>query len=113
MGSHQKGDRFQYVMGLAQTTFLTMNMASGVAGAYDTAGAITWAAIPVGAFVPPTASEISVLAQNTWKQSAIAALVVAPNANYGARSNVSGNFPWIDLEANSQPPFVTAGAYDA
>jgi hypothetical protein len=109
MGSHQKGDRFQYVMGLAQTTFLTMNMASGVAGAYDTAGAITWAAIPVGAFVPPTASEISVLAQNTWKQSAIAALVVAPNANYGARSNVSGNFPWIDLEANSQPPFVTAG----
>ena len=109
MGSKQYGNRFQYTVGVAQTSPNTVLMAVGPVGAVSPT-AITWVALPVGNFVPPTATEIYVIASNTWKQGANAAVAVAPNNSYGARSEVAGNFSFIELEANSQPPFNVATA---
>ena len=106
-GSIQKGNRFQYVIGLAQTTQARI-MALGPAGAV-TSTSITWVAVATGAQVPPTASEIFVVASNTWMQGSNAAIAVAPNNNYGARSDIAGNISIIEMEANSQPPFNVAG----
>lgn len=74
----QMGEDVQYVVAAGTNVATGRVMASGTAGNVSTP---TYVAVAVGAFVPPTASLISV---NVSAQSSLEALV-APNASYGGK----------------------------
>lgn len=77
LGSKQFGRRTQYAVGLAQTS-APIVMASG------NVGVGSWVAVATGNFVPPTASEISVVLVNGSVTAAI-----APNNSYTAGASTS------------------------
>lgn len=88
----QKGTKASYVVGSNPTASLTM--ISGASGNPDTP---IWTGVPVGNFVPSTASEIVVnlIGASTTGQYTIA----APNNSYGAGNNPSDPPPMSRVEA--------------
>lgn len=86
-GTWQLGAKVQYVVGLASTTTSLPFLAQGVFGSPTTP---TWNVQPVGALVPPTATVIygtAYVANGT--------VMVAPNANYGARNSITAPAPLV------------------
>lgn len=96
-GTRQRGNRTQYVLGLAQTT--TLPNIGGVSGAGTfSASAPVWAAVTVqgnGFYVPTTASEIGILWTNVYANAAQRGLQVAPSDQYGGHA--SNNPPPLSL----------------
>ena len=90
-GTWQINNLAQFIVGLAQTAVLPV-MATGNSGSPSTG---VYTALAVGAFVPPTASSIEVLAVPNNTPSIIA---VAPNNSYGSY-----------LSATNPPPIGATG----
>lgn len=97
LGTWQFGRRAQYLVGLAQTTALPA-VASGVNGAYS-ATSPTWVTPSVATLVPSTASEIFLLAANSYKNGTNAGISIAPTNSYSGYTSASGNVPWFDTNA--------------
>lgn len=89
----QAGRRVQYVVAAGSNLTAMPQMAAGTAGNVSTP---TWVAVAVGAFVPSTASIVSVAAvcPGTSTQA-----TVAPNNSYGA-SNSTTNPPPLNVNCN-------------
>jgi len=87
----QYGKRVQYV---ANGTNYLPSMASGAVGSISTP---TWVAIPVGAFIPPSASVIRGMIRTNNAAGGTGAML-APNNTYGAFNSLI-NPPPIDVEA--------------
>ena len=85
LGTLQMGRQAHYVVGGANLSGLPL-MASGLAGSITTP---TWSGVSVSGFVPPTASQISVV---TYTLSGYG-IAVAPNSSYGAYSSTSNPPP--------------------
>jgi hypothetical protein len=89
----QYGRRVQYtVTGVSPNAGMPL-MASGTAGNTSTP---TWVAIPVGSYVPPTASDILGTTHNTSGQRTI----MAPNNTYGGVGSTT-NAPYLDNATGS------------
>lgn len=84
MGTLQRGNRVQYVGGLAQTTVIPV-MASGVAGAGIDTASPTWVSFAWANFAPPTCAEIigTLHAQG-------GNIVLAANNSYSGRNQTNG-----------------------
>lgn len=95
-GTWQFGRRAQYVVGLAQTSVLPV-MASGITG---TCGVGTYTAVAVGNYVPPTASEIEVIAGNGYNGAGLSGVCVAPNNAYG--TDLSANLPPLATDTTAR-----------
>lgn len=106
LGSWQFGRRAQYVVGLAQCSFLP-TILSGTSGTYS-ATAPTWAAQSVSNVVPTTASEIFIVASNNRRATGQTAFQVAPNNSYSGYESSTDNVPPIDTGAGT-----TQGAFSA
>jgi hypothetical protein len=83
----QVGNRAQYVVVAASTTPNLPIMISGNSGNITTP---TWTAVSVSAYVPPTASVISVVAHISGNQEK---MMAAPNNQYGAYDSESNPPP--------------------
>lgn len=86
-GTWQLGRRAQYIVGLAQTTRMPQ-AAVGIAG---TPGTGTYVAVPLGAFVPSTASAVVFSAANVAGRT----IVVAPNNSYGGYGSTTNPPPFM------------------
>lgn len=102
MGSWQFGNRFQYKLGLAQTT-KTVVVAEGVQGGYS-ATAPTWTTPSVAGIVPPTAQEICLIISNTYKGGGNSGLQLAPTTAYKGYQDPNGLVPFFDT--NPTPVLV-------
>lgn len=90
--TRQLGIDTQYTPVAASTTVVLPNMANGVAGTASTTAPV-FAAIAVGLFVPPTASDIRIVVTNQYGASGGVSVGVAPNASYaGVASTNPGLF---------------------
>lgn len=77
----QLGRSAQYVVATGSPTTALPNIGNGTAGTYsDTAP--TWASVSVTGFVPSTASVIRIMANVSYNNASIAAVLVAPNSSY-------------------------------
>jgi hypothetical protein len=85
----QYGRRAQYVVTTGSAVTSAPAMASGVAGSTSTP---TWVAVAVAAFVPPTASAITVFA-NVGVASDNSQVIVAPNNSYGGFNSTTNPPP--------------------
>jgi hypothetical protein len=83
----QRGRESQYLVGSANVP-IAPNIANGVAGTWSVTSPAL-ASVAVAAFVPPTATQIKVLAAVRWKGAAGdgSGLLVAPNVNWGGTNN--------------------------
>jgi len=106
-GTWQLGRRAQYVVGLAQTAALPL-VVQGAVGTYS-GTTPTWSTQTVqgssgqNAFVPATASEISLLAAITGYKGGSGSLCgfqVAPNTSYRGYQDAGGNTAPFDNAAN-------------
>ena len=104
MGTWQLGRRAQYIVGLAQST-----MDSGAKGAYSSS-APTWSAVPVGSFVPTTASVIKVSVTTNYGVGANSLIYVAPNNSYAGYASTKPPF-FIGPDAVNSIA-ISAGAID-
>lgn len=89
MGTWQLGRTVQYVVGLAQTTGGPSGLlviATGVTGTYS-ATSPTLASVSVSRFVPPTASQIRLVATNQYQNGATGNVLVAPSTAWGGSNN--------------------------
>lgn len=94
-GFKQYGKTVRYVVAAGSNVPASPSMAAGVAGNYITP---TWVAISVSSFVPPTATKISILANQVSGGSN--GFIVAPNASYGT-FNSTTNPPPVALTGGS------------
>lgn len=81
----QKGRRAQYVVSAAVTTIVPV-ISSGIVGTAS-ATSPTYATASVAGFVPPTASEIFVLATMTYQAGGAGIMEWAPTTLYGGTNN--------------------------
>jgi hypothetical protein len=84
----QKGDRAVYVLGTNPAALIVIQ--SGTTGSVTVP---TWTSLATGAYVPTTASAITVQARGTTDDSS--GSIVAPNNSYGARSSSTITPPWM------------------
>ena len=98
-GSWQFGRKARFILGLAQTTGNLPTMITGVSGNISTPG---WTAVDTSAFVPTTASMISVGLHGNLTNCA-----VAPNQNYAGLTD-SSNAAW----GNGGSGFVGMGMFE-
>lgn len=85
----QYGRRVQYVVGASGNVIALPLMASGSFGTLS----VTYAAISVTAYVPPTASKIQFMGAGNIS-SGLQTVQVAPNPNYGSPSGATNQVPW-------------------
>jgi hypothetical protein len=97
MRTFQQGHKVSYVVTPATNTANLPIMANGTAGNINTP---TWVAIPVGAYVPPTAGTILVTAYSQGN------LILAPNNSYGPFESIT-NPPLVTIDANAMGIFVS------
>jgi hypothetical protein len=83
-GTWQLGRRAQYVVGLAQTANLPLAVGTGTTGSVTVP---TYTGFSLANFVPTTASIARVVVSGAL--AAATSFILAPNANYGARSSVT------------------------
>ena len=115
-GTWQFGNRAQYVVGLAQTSVIPV-MSVGAVGTYSNTSP-TLSAVAVANFVPPTASEIKIFAQNFHGSGSGAEMLVAPStawggANNGPRGSNSMAWPFYtnnSIAVSAQVDFIIEGA---
>jgi len=91
LGSIQLGNRAQYVIGGSglATSNIALLMASGNSSGYSITSP-TGTAVPVGSFVPPTATQITLNATGNWKGGG-SGILVAPNASWFGTANDGPN----------------------
>lgn len=86
VGSIQSGNRLQFVVGGANLPTV-VEAASGVAGNVTTP---TFVAVALSSLIPPIASEVQGLLSSNYSNDA--AMLLAPNANYGGNQSTN-NMP--------------------
>ena len=88
LGFRQFGRKVNYAVAAGSNLAALPIMAGGVAGSVSTP---TWVAVATGAYVPPTASHISVNATVSAGNSTI----VAPNNSYGGSASTTNQPPLV------------------
>jgi hypothetical protein len=86
----QKGRRAQYMVGTFGGNALAAlpNIANLNAGTFSPVAPV-WVAVSVVNFVPTTASEISIVATNSYGNNAAVSMQVAPNSNYSGSNSTN------------------------
>lgn len=82
----QDGRKVQYNLLATTNTTLAQAIANGAAGTYS-ANSPVLAAVSITSVVPPTASEINVLAATHWKNGTLSDVLVAPSTQWGGTNN--------------------------
>jgi hypothetical protein len=86
MGTYQFGRRVQYVVGLSSTTMARLVIDTAVSGTYSTT-APTLLSVSVADFVPPTASQITIMVSGNYNNAATSSVLVAPSTDWGGSDN--------------------------
>lgn len=84
--STQKGGNAQWTVVAGSNVAVSPNITNGIVGTYSTTSP-TLVTQSIALFVPPTATEISVMATGRWKLGAAASVLVAPNTGWGGTNN--------------------------
>ena len=95
----QKGRRAQYLVGTFGGNALAAlpNILLGTSGTFSNT-APAWTSQSISAFVPATASEITVVVVNTQNAGVASNMQVAPNSNYGGAQSAT-NWPPLQLSS--------------